>query len=144
MTSATELPTRTSLPAAGVCVMTRPAAIVALVAVLIAPTVRPALVIVLVALACAVLITEGTSTCGGPLETTIATELPVTTSVPADGVWLMIDPAVTTLLDADVTAPTESPAAAIALAPALSVRFTTDGTATCGRPEETTNATVLP
>src|SRR3954452_4697959 len=144
MTSATELPTTTSLPAAGVCEMTRPAAIVALVSVLIAPTARPALVIVLVALACGVLTTEGTRTCGGPLDTTIATELPVTTSVPADGVWLMTDPAGTTLLDADVTAPTESPAAAIAFVAAVCVRFTTAGTATCGRPEEMTNVTVLP
>src|SRR5438874_790763 len=47
------------------------------------------------------------------------------------------------MLEAVVTAPTVRPAVVMALEAAACVRLTTSGTATCGRPEETVNATAL-
>src|SRR5204863_9779039 len=51
----------------------------------------------------------------------------------------MTDPAGTVRLDVVVTAPTVSVADVIALEAAACVRFTTLGTATCGRPDDTTS-----
>src|SRR4051812_36221209 len=48
------------------------------------------------------------------------------------------------MLDAVVTEPTVRPAVVIADVAAACVRPTTFGTATCGRPDETTSATALP
>src|SRR6185503_337525 len=124
--------------------MTEPAGTVELDAVVTAPTVRPAPVIALLAAACVRPTTFGVATCGGPDETTSATALPVTTCVPAVGVWLMTEPAGTVELDAVVTAPTVRPAPVIALLAAACVRPTTFGVATCGGPDETTSATALP
>src|ERR671921_260791 len=93
--------------------MTDPAGTVALAAGVIAPVVRPALAITLVAAACVNPTTEGTAICGAPDDTTSATALPVVTCVPAEGDWLMTDPAGTLLLDAVVTAPTTSVALVI-------------------------------
>ena len=64
--------------------------------------------------------------------------------MPAAGVWLITDPAGTVVLDAVVTVPTVRPAPVIAVVAAACVRPTTLGTATCGRPDETTSATALP
>src|SRR5712671_5840624 len=47
------------------------------------------------------------------------------------------------MLEAVVIAPTVRPAEVIVLDAAACVRFATSGTATCGRPEETVNATAL-
>ena len=144
MTSATALPTATSAPAAGFWLMTDPAGTVMLDAVVIAPTVRPAPVIAAVAAACVRLTTSGTATCGRPVEMTSATALPMATSAPAAGFWLMTDPAGTVMLDAVVIAPTVRPAPVIAAVAAACVRLTTFGTATCGWPVEMTSATALP
>src|SRR4051812_27634431 len=85
ITSATALPTTTSVPAAGFWLITEPAATVMLDDVLIAPTVRPMLVNALDAVACAWFVTSGTATCGKPEEITSATALPTTTSAPTAG-----------------------------------------------------------
>jgi hypothetical protein len=55
-----------------------------------------------------------TATGAGPEDTTRATALPVTTCVPAVGVWLMMEPDGTVALDAVVIAPTVRPADVIA------------------------------
>src|SRR4029077_10769580 len=75
---------------------------------------------------------------------TSATALPTLTCVPATGVWLITDPAGTVVLVAVVIAPTVRFAPVIAEEAAACVRPVTLGTATCGRPEETTSATALP
>src|SRR3954454_18134655 len=79
-----------------------------------------------------------------PEDTTSATALPAATCVPATGVWLITRPAATVVLDAVLTAPTASPAAAIVVAAAVGVSPSTLGTAPCTRPEDTTSATALP
>src|SRR5690242_2488501 len=66
----------------------------------------------------------------GPLDTTSATALPTTTLAPAPGVWLITWPAGTLALAAGVTAPTDSPAAVIAVCAAACARPTTFGTDT--------------
>src|SRR3954465_12077516 len=125
--------------------MTEPAGTVVLGAVeLPSPSDRPAPAIALVAAASVRPTTFGTTTCATPEETTSATALPVFTCVPATGVWLITDPDGTVVLDAVVIAPTVRPAFAIAALAAVCVRPVTLGTATCGRPEETTSATALP
>src|SRR5688572_10828073 len=144
MTSATALPMTTSAPAAGSWLMTAPLGTVMLDAVVMAPTVKPAAVRALVAAACGWLTTSGTATCGRPEETTSATALPMTTSAPAAGSWLMTDPLGTVMLDAVVIAPTVSPTPVSAVVAAACGELTTFGTATCGRPEEMTSATALP
>ena len=65
--------------------MTEPAGTVRLDCVVIVPTVSPDVVIAVVAAACVRPVTLGTTTYGRPDEMTRATELPVTTSAPADG-----------------------------------------------------------
>src|SRR5919108_332042 len=112
--------------------------------VLTAPTTRFALVIAVVAAACVSPTTCGTATCGRPDETTRATALPTVTDTPASGDWLITEPAGTVMLDSVVTAPTTRFAPVIAVVAAACVRPTTCGTATCGRPDETTRAMALP
>src|SRR3954463_1362764 len=112
--------------------------------VLIAPTVRPMLVSALAALACAWLVTSGTATCGRPEETTSATALPTATSAPAAGFWLITEPDGTVMLDVVLIAPTVRPMLVSALDAFACGWLVTSGTATCGRPEETTSATALP
>src|ERR671923_63601 len=56
----------------------------------------------------------------------------------------MTEPAGTVRLDSVVTAPTIKFALVIAVVAAACVSPTTCGTATCGRPDETTSATALP
>src|SRR5919109_684924 len=56
----------------------------------------------------------------------------------------MTEPAGTVMLDSVVTVPTIKFALVIAVVAAACVRPTTCGTATCGRPDETTSATALP
>src|ERR671923_54652 len=124
--------------------MTEPAGTVMLDAVVIVPTTRFALVIAVVAAACVRPTTCGTATCGSPDETTRATALPTVTDTPASGDWLITDPAGTVMLDAVVIAPTVRFAPVIAVVAAACVSPTTCGTATCGRPDETTSATALP
>ena len=97
-----------------------------------------------VAAACVSPTTFGTATCGGPDETTSATALPVVACAPAAGVWLITDPDGTVVLDVVVTTPTVSPALVIAVVAAACVSQTTFGTATCGRPDDTTRSTALP
>src|SRR5215217_4242462 len=143
-TSATALPTTTSAPAAGFWLITEPAATLMLEDVLIAPTVRPMLVSALDALACDLFVTSGTATCGRPDEITSATALPTTTSAPAAGFWLITEPAGTVMLDAVLIAPTVRPMLVSALDAFACGWLVTSGTATCGRPEETTSATALP
>src|SRR5436305_1773412 len=111
ITSATALPGATDAPAAGVWLMIRSFATVALDCVVIAPTVRLAAVSVVDAAACVWLVTPGTTTGGGPLEITSATALPGATDAPAAGVWLMIRSFATVALDCVVIAPTVRPAA---------------------------------
>src|SRR3954452_4787314 len=88
--------------------------------------------------------TFGTATCGRPEETTSATAMPVATCVPATGDSLITEPAGTVVLEAVVTVQTTRFALVIAVVAAAWVRPTTFGTATCGRPDETTSATALP
>src|SRR5262249_7392322 len=80
----------------------------------------------------------------GPVETRIAIALPLATTAPAAGFWLITAPAGTVALEAVVTAPTRSPAPVIAVDAALCVRPTTFGTVTGGGPDETTIANALP
>jgi hypothetical protein len=61
------------------------------------------------------LTTSGTATCGKPEEMTSATALPMTTSAPAAGSWLMTDPLGTVMLDAVVIAPIVKPTEVSAL-----------------------------
>src|SRR3954465_4451892 len=124
--------------------MTVPAGTVVLGARVVEPTVRFAPVIVVVAVACVSPTTFGTATCGRPDETTRATALPVATCVPEIGDWLITDPAATVVLVAVVIAPTVRFAPVIAVVAAACVRPTTFGTATCGRPDETTRAKARP
>src|SRR3954470_11488376 len=144
MTSATALPIVTCVPATGDSLITEPAGTVVLEAVVIAPTVRFTPVIAVVAAACVCPTTFGTATCGRPDEMTSATALPIVTCVPAAGDSLITDPAGTVVLDAVVMAPTVNSAPTMAALAAACVCPTTFGTATCGRPDETTSATALP
>src|SRR3954464_5902108 len=75
---------------------------------------------------------------------TSATALPTATCVPATGDSLITEPAATVVLDAVVIAPTVRFTPVIAVVAAAWVWPTTFGTATCGRPDETTRATALP
>src|SRR4051812_26344259 len=100
--------------------------------------------IAVVAAVCVSPTTVGTATCARPDDTTSATALPVATCVPAIGVWLITEPAGTVVLEAVVTAPTIRFALVIAAVAAVCVSPTTAGTATCGRPDDTTSATALP
>src|SRR5687767_1858944 len=124
--------------------MTAPTGTVVLASGVTVPTVNPAAVNAVVAAACRRLVTFGTATSAGPLETTSATLLPMTTSVPPTGLWLMTNPAGTVSLDAVETLPMTRPTAVIALPAAACVRFTTAGTDTSGRPDETTSVTAVP
>src|SRR6058998_1572209 len=124
--------------------MTDPAGTVRFEALVIVPTVRLAAVSVLLAAACVRPTTFGTATCGRPDETTSATALPVLSCVPDGGVWLITVPAGTVVLVAVVIVPTVSEALVIAVVAAACVRPTTFGTATCGRPDDTTSDTALP
>src|ERR1043165_7782306 len=121
--------------------MTDPAGTVVVVAVVTVPTIRPAFVMAVVAAVCVRPTTLGTATCGRPEETTSETALQTLTCVPLTGDWLMTGRAGTEVLVAVVTVPTTSPAFVIALDAAVCVRPTTLGTATCGRPDETTSET---
>src|SRR4029079_18229686 len=132
------------VPAAGVWLMTEPAGTVALDAVLTVPSARPAAVMAVVAAPWVRPTTFGTVTCGAPEDTTSETALPRLTCAPLSGDWLMTDPAGTVVLVAVVTVPTTRPAFVIAVVAAVCVRPTTLGTATCGRPEDTTSDTALP
>src|SRR3954447_20223339 len=143
-TSATALPVATWVPAEGVWLITDPTGTIVLDTVVMAPAVRPAVVIAVVAPACVRPTTLGTATCASPDETTSETALPVPTCAAAAGLWLITDPAGTVALDAVVTVPRMRPAFVIAVVAAPCVRPTTLGTATCGRPDETTSATALP
>src|SRR4029079_3830147 len=134
----------TCVPLSGDWLMTDPAGTVVLVAVVTVPTTRPAFVIAVVAAACVRPTTLGTAPCGRPEETTRETALPTLTWVPLSGDWLITDPAGTVVLVAVVTVPTTRPAFVIAVVAAVCVSPTTLGTATCGRPEETTSDTELP
>src|SRR4029079_2509532 len=124
--------------------MTDPAGTVMLEAVVTTPTTICAPVIAVVAALCVRPTTSGALTCGRPLDTVSAIALPTTTSLPAAGAWLITDPAGTVMLDAVVTVPTTSCAAVIAVVAALSVRPTTSGALTCGRPLDTVSAIALP
>jgi hypothetical protein len=73
---------------------------------------------------------EATAGPCGPLETTRATALPLLTTLPAAGFWLMTRPAATVSLAARVTVPTLSEAALIALCAAACSWPTTSGTLT--------------
>src|SRR3954468_9319157 len=143
-TSATALPVATWLPEIGDWLMTEPAATVVLVAVVMAPTVRFAPVIAVVAAACVRPTTFGPGTCGRPARTTRAEALPLATSVPDIGDWLMTEPAGMVVLVAVVTAPTVRLTPVIAVVAAACVRPTTFGTATCGGPVDTTIAMAVP
>src|SRR6185503_18301248 len=124
--------------------MTDPAGIVALEAVVTAPTTRPAPVMAVDAAACVVLTTFGTVLSAGPDETTSETAVPPVTCVPAAGFWLMTEPAGTVVLDAVVIVPTVRPTPVIALVAAACVELTTFGTVMRPEPVETTIDTVLP
>src|SRR5204862_89221 len=142
--SATALPVVACVPATGFWLITDPAGTVVLDAVVTAPTVRFAPAIAVVAAACVRPTTFGTATCGRPDDMTSATALPVVACVPATGFWLITDPAGTVVLDAVVIAPSVRLAPVIAVVAAACVSPTTSGTATCGRPDDTTSATALP
>src|SRR5215813_13604697 len=123
----TELPTVTWVAAAGVWLITEPAATVVLDCCVTVPTTRFAFVIAVVAAVCVRPTTFGTATCGGPDDTTRFTELPTVTWVAAAGVWLMTEPAGTVVLDCCVIVPTTRPAFVIAVVAAVCVRPTTFG-----------------
>src|SRR5271170_2012698 len=124
----------TLVPAAGIWLMTSPAATVALLAIVTVPSVRPAPVIAVVAAAWVSPTTFGTLTMAGPLLTVRLTAEPPATLVPATGIWLMTLPATTVALLAIVTVPTTRPAPVIAVVAAACDNPTTFGTATCTVP----------
>src|SRR3954471_2781910 len=124
--------------------MTLPAGTVMLVAVVMVPTTSCAPVIAVVAAACVKPTTSGALTCGRPDETVSAIALPMTTSAPAAGDWLMTLPDGTVMLDAVVIVPTTSCAVVIAVVAAACANPTTAGVLTCGRPDETVSAIALP
>src|SRR2546421_494777 len=72
--------------------------------------------------------TFGTRTWGRPEDTTSKSALPFATGAGAPGVCLIMIPAGTVALDANVVAPTVRPASVIALEAAVWVRPTTSGT----------------
>ena len=120
----------TSVPAAGVELMTLPEGTVGLLAFVTAPSTRLAPVIAVVAAACVRPTTFGTATCAGPSETTSATAEPAETIEFATGFWLMTLPAGTLLLFADVVVPTTRPASAIVCEAPPKVSPVTSGTVT--------------
>src|SRR5262245_18084627 len=140
----TALPCATCVPEFGVWLITDPDGTVVLDAVVTVPSVRFAFVIAVVAAAWVRPTTFGPAACGGPLDTTRFTALPVATCVPLVGVWLITDPDGTVVLDAVVTVPSVRFAFVIAVVAAAWVRPTTFGTATCGGPLDTTRFTALP
>src|SRR5271156_5933453 len=121
----------TLVPAAGIWLMTSPAATVALLAVVTVPSVRPEPVITVVAAACVSPTTLGTLT-AGPLLTVRFTAEPLATLVPAAGIWLMTSPAATVALLGVVKGPSGSPAPVIAVVAAACVSPPTFGTMTAG------------
>src|SRR3954470_11639329 len=102
------------------------------------PTTSCAPVMAVDAASCVSPTTLGALTCGKPVDTVSATALPTTTSAPAAGDWLMTVPAGTVMLEVMVIAPTVRPRVVNALDAFACVRFVTSGTATCGKPDETT------
>src|SRR5208282_5173345 len=128
-------PLATLVPAAGIWLMTSPAATVALLAIVTVPSVRPAPVIAVVAAAWVSPTTFGTLTMAGPLLTVRLTAEPPATLVPATGIWLMTLPTATVALLAIVTVPSVSPAPVMAVVAAAWVSPTTFGTATAMPPE---------
>src|SRR5579863_1797287 len=88
-------PPATLVPAAGIWLMTLPAATVALVAAVTVPSVRPAPVIAVVAAAWVSPTTFGTLIVADPLLTVRLTADPLAALVPAAGIWLMTSPAAT-------------------------------------------------
>src|SRR6185295_14181371 len=82
-TMPTALLTRTLVPAAGLVLITLPAGVVALGAVVMAPTVRPTPLIDELACACVRPTTFGTFTRGGPLDTTRFITVPISTLRPS-------------------------------------------------------------
>ena len=143
-TSATALPNCACVPAAGVWLITNPAATVLLHCWVAVPVTRPAPVSAVPAAVCVWPTTLGTVTLHGPVETTKATALPDCTWASAAGFWLITSPAATVLLHACVTAPTERFALASRIPAASCVSPTTLGTVTLHGPLETTSATELP
>src|SRR4029079_4365466 len=143
-TSATAVPGATLVPAAGFWLMTDPAALVALFALVTAPLVKPAAVMAPCAAAWVWLTTFGTVTSAGPSEITSDTELPGATLESHAGFCLMEDAAGPVALLALVAAPLVRPAAVIALCAAAWVWFTTFGTVTTAGPSETTSDTDAP
>ena len=94
----TALPAVTLVPAAGLSLITLPAATVELLWVVTVPTLRPAPVIAVVAADCVIPTTLGTLTFSGgvgPEETTRFTELPEATLAPAAGLSLITMPVAT-------------------------------------------------
>jgi hypothetical protein len=128
----------TSVPAAGLSLITLPLGTVLLDAVFTVPGTRPSEVMADVAADCVVPTTLGTAT---PDETTRLTEVPPLTSVPAVGLSLITLPLGTVLVDAVVTVPSTRPAEVRADVAADCVAPTTFGTAT---PNETTRLTEVP
>src|SRR5437868_6025120 len=124
--------------------MTDPAGTIVLDTLVMALTVRPAFAIAVDAAACVRPTTLGTTTCGGPDETTRLTALVNRICVPAVGASLMTIPDGTVVLDAFVTVTSVRPALVIALVAAACVRPTTFGTATFSSPDDTTSATAVP
>ena len=98
-TSLTADPAFTSVPAAGLSLITLPEGAVLLGCVVTVPNTKPALVIAAVAAACVSPTTLGTATCAGPEETTRLTADPAFTSIPAAGLSLITLPEATVLLD---------------------------------------------
>jgi hypothetical protein len=143
-TMLTAEPTLTLVPAVGLSLMTLPAATVLLVVVVTVPSTRPAPVIAVVAAAWVSPTTFGTDTCAVPVETTMFTDEPTFTLVPAVGLSLITFPEATVLLEAVVTVPSTKPAPVIAVVAAAWVSPTTFGTETFAGPLETTMFTAEP
>jgi hypothetical protein len=144
ITRFTAEPILTPVPAVGLWLITLPEATVLLDAVVTVPSTKPTPLIAVVATACVSPTTFGTETCAGPVETTIFTEEPMFTLVPAVGLSLITFPEATVLLEAVVTVPTTKPAPLIAVVAAACESPTTFGTDTFAGPLETTTFTAEP
>jgi hypothetical protein len=121
----------TVVPATGLSLITRPAAIVELLCVVTLPTTSAVLIIAVVAAVGVSPSTLGTVTFATPVEITRFTAEPDVTVLPAAGLSLMTPPEAVVELLCFVTVPTTRPALVMALVAAVCVIPFTFGTAIC-------------
>ncbi len=143
-TRLTAEPAGAQLPAAGLSLTMKPAAILLLAALARVPTVRPAAFSAVVAALGDLPVTAGTVAKEGPLETVRAMLVPGETCAPAGGVCASTSPATVVLEVCKLTAPSANGRALKAACAAICVVPVTSGTATAAGPLETIRLTAEP